>query len=274
MQMTTFPANRTLSGVRRGFTLIELLVVVAIIALLISILLPALSQARRQARRVMCGSNQHQIALAIFAYVNEESKLPTPSASNFWPMTAAYGYGQSSFTPAHLALMYKMDFLPNPEFCYSPTIKSSRWNLDYESQKDRWDPWKWGETVEELDAHYPQVGYAYFGGYMFDEVFDSFPQADQRFIEERERLIAEKVTDHPSRILMTDLVTRIEVGSGFTLVPDWTVSAHHASLGPQQRPHGSHVMLNDGSVQWRDGASLEKRLNVLSPGNYVFEFWF
>ncbi len=60
----------------KGFTLIELLVVIAIIALLLSILTPALNAVKERARRVVCKSNLHQWALALFAYTaSHDNKL-------------------------------------------------------------------------------------------------------------------------------------------------------------------------------------------------------
>ena len=52
----------------RGFTLIELLVVIAIIAVLVAILLPAMKTARDQAKVAVCGSQLHQIYLALTYY--------------------------------------------------------------------------------------------------------------------------------------------------------------------------------------------------------------
>jgi prepilin-type N-terminal cleavage/methylation domain-containing protein/prepilin-type processing-associated H-X9-DG protein len=52
----------------RAFTLIELLVVVAVIALLVALLVPTLSRAREQSRRAVCGSNLHQLGLAVQQY--------------------------------------------------------------------------------------------------------------------------------------------------------------------------------------------------------------
>ncbi|MFI4910194.1 MAG: type II secretion system protein [Sedimentisphaeraceae bacterium JB056] len=64
---------------RKGFTLIELLVVISIIALLMAIMMPALGKAKDQAKVVLCGSNQHQILVALSTYTADNSNKMPPS---------------------------------------------------------------------------------------------------------------------------------------------------------------------------------------------------
>lgn len=61
----------------KKFTLIELLIVVGIIGILLTILLPSLTRARSEARKVVCMSNQSQMAKRIFFYSKENNgKMP------------------------------------------------------------------------------------------------------------------------------------------------------------------------------------------------------
>ena len=64
---------------RKAFTLIELLVVIAIIALLLAIMLPGLGRAKDIAKRMVCMSNQRQLAVAWMCYIqNNDEFMPSP----------------------------------------------------------------------------------------------------------------------------------------------------------------------------------------------------
>ncbi|MBA3710647.1 MAG: type II secretion system protein [Planctomycetes bacterium] len=73
------------AAARVGFTLIELLVVISIIAVLAGMLLPAIGFVREIANRARCGSNQHQIVLAMITYVSDNSQM--------WPVRPALADG-------------------------------------------------------------------------------------------------------------------------------------------------------------------------------------
>ncbi len=61
---------------RRAFSLIELLVVVMVVAVLIALILPAVQMAREASRHAQCGSNLHQIGIALNSYAAAQGCWP------------------------------------------------------------------------------------------------------------------------------------------------------------------------------------------------------
>lgn len=129
-----------------GFTLIELLVVISIIALLLSILMPSLNKARTAARRVICMTNQKQIALASVAY-SAANKGITPAVRNNWnaapnmPVDQRQVYGwfvrwQDLELWLGPGLLYKQKYVGEGKVLYCPFVKTSEpMGYDYEWKK-------------------------------------------------------------------------------------------------------------------------------------------
>lgn len=115
---------------KRAFTLVELLVVLAIIALLLAFLLPALNAARERARRIKCGSNLHQIGIAVRMYYNDYRQYPrgwgdaNSTDFTYWkPNPFPRGDGFSDMTVPLFLLLKSKYIVPQVLLCPSALVE-------------------------------------------------------------------------------------------------------------------------------------------------------
>jgi len=118
---------------RQSFTLIELLVVVAIIAVLVAVLLPALSAAREAGRLVTCGSNLHQIGLALNTYAESNNGYSPTISPDSQPWTNTHIWNGWVNQPYGLALYYTGKHLGTAKVLYCPS-QVAPYAFDYHRQ--------------------------------------------------------------------------------------------------------------------------------------------
>jgi prepilin-type N-terminal cleavage/methylation domain-containing protein len=124
-----------------GFTLVELLVVISIIAILLAVLMPALGKAREQAKRIVCSSQEKQLAPALISYANSNNnQCPVPC--NVGPQerlpTLSYRVDATNVSYSGLGVLYNKKFVADPKIFWCPGANSkTNVGISYNNNVDK-----------------------------------------------------------------------------------------------------------------------------------------
>ena len=148
---------------KKAFTLIELLVVIAIIALLMAIVMPGLKRAKEYARKIVCQSNERQIAIAIGTYQTEFNYdfrnyktaigMSDDDLEKHWFWNNGTGDYAHEAQPNAVRFLMRNDMLPTYEVFFCPGIK----NLSYDTNYALSDVLAGNYTQRETGAIYQQI---------------------------------------------------------------------------------------------------------------------
>ena len=217
----------------RGFTLIELLVVIAIIAILAAILFPVFIKAKEASKTTSCASREHQLSLAVLAYVDDHDgwMVPAFTETSQWDEDTAWTWRYSV-----------MSYINNRTimWCPSDPRTAATWNVPQMEGKDdiassyginmdvagnNSNIWFWGchrvsefrrhsRTLLLLEANYG-MGYPHYQMLIKQYLMTYFPYHHNRrmnvsFLDGHSKTIALKNTlsEDPSKFLWKDISSR------------------------------------------------------------------
>jgi prepilin-type N-terminal cleavage/methylation domain-containing protein len=258
---------------RAGFTLIELLVVVAIIALLISILLPSLAAARRQAKQVVCGSNLHQIGIALSSYAVDFRQFPHQARvganTTTWEGGNVIGAWPMSVHDTIGRFIRKQSEEAANEVFYCPSVSES----DRREDVDRVQPAKSSMANPEAYMH---ITYAYYG-----RLNEGANDPAKRRPGDTDRNGDGKIDDNDVPLWRKQYVTKEPDGDKILMADSvwlwggngsWRVNHGPWYKEVQQGPPkiwGQQIMYGDAHVEWYKGSQFSEpaREAIRGEGN-------
>jgi prepilin-type N-terminal cleavage/methylation domain-containing protein len=273
---------------RIAFTLIELLVVVSIIALLIAILLPSLKRARVQAMTAKCGTQLHDIGIALGSYASTYYRFPPQNtlgeipptdqpraernAAGFWTYAAhkeiaSYmgGLRQSKLTEADGSRLrtkahevFFCPFAPAEKLIDSAEPENDPAGKRFLAERLSGtypDGTRTGFGVDNTEDVYLHIGYAYFGALHEVANDPAKPRGSDKDGVPHWRTLYVKNEPDSTRVLMTDMVMLWGGGSQWRInhgVP-WgdTRGTTRGGFRPPTKMEGAQEMFGDAHVEWK-----------------------
>lgn len=237
-----------------GFTLIELLVVIAIIIALLAILLPSMSRAFEATNRTVCASQIHQLGIAGIDYASDNfGSYMTPIRDYFWPDG---GLEDASGNPVAWALLFEGDYLSDGHIMYCPsyTPGGGAWGQIWTYEGG------WQNTAFSANSKWWNTWTNYHCWPNFRNRWEVAPGLAGA--------VADRVSAPGNSVVFTDSIA-VDTGS-LTIQAG---SINHVSDTDRTKPAGGNVLLNNGSVTWRDFADTQLRIQF-TPQASSRDFWF